>query len=282
MLKRFRKKIDIDSLDLERVYSIEEFEYISSLVKNRSLVIEGEPVDHFELSNTGKLIPIPPTTFKKELTVTKIANLLEDWNITTRQKGVVTTSQGGFRISRDKIVAPDVAFTPRKRVKKLSKKQMKTFQGRPWSPIFVVEVDDFDDSSYKNKNSKFAKIDAKMKDVYFAADTHVQLGWLIDPVHENTWVYKRNKNNKPFRREKGWHNLSGERFLPEFTLTINLITMEEIEDAPSSDPETSSSSGSSTDSSVEQSFVQCVYCDAWFVSKYLLVHHLKYGHDNVV
>lgn len=85
--------IELGFLDLNHVYSIEEFEYISNLVKNHSLVIDNKPIHHFELANNGKLIFVPSTTPNKEAVVVKIASLLEDWNVTTRQKGIVTTSQ---------------------------------------------------------------------------------------------------------------------------------------------------------------------------------------------
>ncbi|CAG8648816.1 4389_t:CDS:2, partial [Rhizophagus irregularis] len=74
----------------------------------------------------GKLIPIPPQeiiygskcrhlkNYSKFILVNStLFWTLKDWNVTTRQKEMVTTSQGGFRVSGDKIVAPDVTFTPR-------------------------------------------------------------------------------------------------------------------------------------------------------------------------
>ncbi|RGB36353.1 hypothetical protein C1646_758172 [Rhizophagus diaphanus] len=69
-----------------------------------------------------------PRASNKEAVVVKIVSLFKDWNVTIRQKGIVTTSQGGFQVSKDTIVAPDVAFTPKKRIQKLSKNQISTFE----------------------------------------------------------------------------------------------------------------------------------------------------------
>jgi len=60
----------------------------------------------------------------------------------SRQNGNVTGSQGGFKLETGEIIVPDVAFTPKKFHRNLDSRQRTTFQGRPFSPVFVVEVDD--------------------------------------------------------------------------------------------------------------------------------------------
>jgi hypothetical protein len=67
-----------------------------------------------------------------------------------------------------------------------------------------------------------------MKDIYFAQNMYVEFEWLIDPVNENIWVYKRNKHDQPFRQKKSWGDLSGDKFLPGFILDIDHIVMEEL------------------------------------------------------
>jgi len=137
-------QLDLDHLDLDRTYNLQEFEYISERLKNHPVKIDGKLIHHFERDKAGKLVPIPPTTIYKEAVVTKIAAQLEDWNIWCKQGGVVTTSQGGFKITDTEIRAPDVAFTPKKICRRLTKRQIWTFRGKKFSPTFVVEVDDFD------------------------------------------------------------------------------------------------------------------------------------------
>jgi len=136
--------LDLNNLDLDRAYSLREFEYISEQLKNRPIKIKEEFVHHFERDKAGKLVPMPPTTIYKEAVVAKIAYQLEDWNVGTKQGGVVTTSQGGFKLGNGEIRAPDVAFTSKEICHRLSNRQIWTFQGEAFSPTFVVEVNDFD------------------------------------------------------------------------------------------------------------------------------------------
>ncbi|CAG8666657.1 10664_t:CDS:1, partial [Paraglomus brasilianum] len=90
--------LDLDNLDLNRAYTPEEFEIISDQLKYRSLIIDDEPVCYFELDKSGKLVPIPPTVFRQEYAVLEIATQFKLWNEETRQKGAVTSSQGGFKL----------------------------------------------------------------------------------------------------------------------------------------------------------------------------------------
>ena len=137
--------LDLNNLDLDRAYSLREFEYISEQLQNRPIKIKEEFVHHFERDKAGKLVPIPPTTIYKEAVVAEIACQLGMWNTVTKQGGVVTTSQGGFKINNaGEIRAPDVAFTSKEICRRLSDRQLWTFQGEAFSPTFVVEVDDFD------------------------------------------------------------------------------------------------------------------------------------------
>ena len=136
--------MDLDNLDLNRTYTPEEFEIISDQLKYRSLIIDGEPICHFELNKSGKLVPIPPTVFRKEYAVASIVSQFHNWNEETRQKGAVTSSQGGFKLEGGGIVAPDVAYTSRDTCYRLDDSQLDSFQGEAYSPTVVVEVDDFE------------------------------------------------------------------------------------------------------------------------------------------
>ena len=109
------QEIDLDNLNLERSYTLEEFEYINSRLKNYTLEIDRHPVNLFELDENGKLVPMPQTPFKRERVVAEIARQLSNWNIQTRQNGGVTTSQGGFDFVVDHqpaIRVPNIAFIP--------------------------------------------------------------------------------------------------------------------------------------------------------------------------
>ncbi|CAG8766504.1 7983_t:CDS:2, partial [Acaulospora morrowiae] len=52
----YSAKVDIDNLDLNRIYTFDEFEFINEQLKTRTLVINGDPVNLFEFDK-GKLLP---------------------------------------------------------------------------------------------------------------------------------------------------------------------------------------------------------------------------------
>ena len=56
MSKVYCEKIDLENLDLKKVYTFEEFEYINEQFKTRTIQLNGKPINLFEYEN-GKLIP---------------------------------------------------------------------------------------------------------------------------------------------------------------------------------------------------------------------------------
>ncbi|KAF9347880.1 hypothetical protein BGX26_000671 [Mortierella sp. AD094] len=147
-------------------YSFEQFEVLNNWLKTHELVIDKVPISHFELEETGKLIPMPQTPIYKEVVVAEIARQIGAWNINSRQNGVITSSQGGFNISITggrQMRAPDVAFTTRETYRQLSMQQLNTFQGPAFSPVFVVEVEDL------TENAKLTSLTSKFKEEYFPA-----------------------------------------------------------------------------------------------------------------
>src|SRR5436190_1885840 len=113
--KDYSPEIDLENLDLERSYTLEEFEFINSRLKDTTLELNEQPVNLFELDENGKLVPMPQTPPIREGVVAEIARQLANWNILTRQGGLVTTSQGGYIFVVDheaNIRAPDVSFVP--------------------------------------------------------------------------------------------------------------------------------------------------------------------------
>ncbi|CAG8457482.1 16467_t:CDS:2 [Funneliformis caledonium] len=162
--KAYDQQIDLDNLDLKRTYTLEEFEYINNQLKNRTLEIDGKPINLFELDENGKLIPMPQATYNMELVVTEIARQLSNWNIFTRQGGSVTTSQGGFK------------FGTEESEDEITTQAGKKIRGEPFTPIFVVEVGDIRTDT---TNSAFIKADNRFKDEYFEDGTSIQLGFTL-------------------------------------------------------------------------------------------------------
>ncbi|CAG8628962.1 22380_t:CDS:2 [Gigaspora rosea] len=166
MLKANDKKIDVNNLNLDRSYTLEEFEFINDHLKTCTLEIDGQPINLFELDKNGKLIPMPQSPYAREIVVAEI-------NVWTKQNGSITSSQERFNfdIGGGKMIrAPDVAYTSKEIHRSLNKKQIWSFRGEPFTPVFVVEI------GYISSRSKFEELDRKFKDIYFANGTSVQLG----------------------------------------------------------------------------------------------------------
>ncbi|RHZ88066.1 hypothetical protein Glove_26g292 [Diversispora epigaea] len=229
MSSKAQQKIDLNDLDLNRIYTFEEFEYINDQLKYHTFEINGQPVNLFELDKNGKLIPMPQATINMEAVVSEIVRQLGNWNIQTDQGGAVTSSQGGFNFhvrGGRTIRAPDVSFTSKNVYRHLTQQQLWTFKGEPFTPMVVIEVSDtIKDSDTNKKKKAFDDLDEKFKFEYFAVGTSVQIGWLIDPKNERMWIYKRNEKGEVFRRERAWGGggIDGGDILPGFTLDVEMI-----------------------------------------------------------
>ncbi len=202
----------------DRVYTLNEFERFNDWLKTHDFVIDGTPVNHFERDTKGRLIPMPQTTLDKEPVVSEIARQVGDWNIHTRQNGVVTTSQGGYRFIGD-IRAPDVAFLPKGIYRGLTHEQLSTFQGPAFCPTFAVEVENF-----QTGNNEVDLI-AKFKQTYFPAG--LELGLMVDPINRKVFYFRRDADGVVRRREHLWFNDDGEatvvsgcEVLPGFRLKL--------------------------------------------------------------
>ncbi|RIA94018.1 hypothetical protein C1645_818680 [Glomus cerebriforme] len=260
--KVYNQEIDLNNLDLERSYTLKEFEYINSWLKNYTLEIDGHPVNLFELDKNGKLVPMLQTPCHREQIVAEIARQLCNWNIQTQQGGGVTTSQGGFNFVIDHqsaIRAPDIAFISQNTFLRLTDEQAWTFQGAPFTPTFLVEVADIGEDT---ENSKFKEVDERFKEELITRSTMVQLGWLIDPQHKQIYIYRRGRR----RSNPGWGDISGENVLPDFVLDMSLI--DRIIDPLPPTPQG------------PQRLRRCPDCNNTFNNNYELIKHLEKFHFN--
>ncbi|PKK41056.1 hypothetical protein RhiirC2_10276, partial [Rhizophagus irregularis] len=186
------------------------FEYINDQLKTRTIQLNGKPVNLFEFEN-GKLIPMPQTPYAREKVVSEIVRQLANWNIETHQNGGVTSSQGGFNFNvggQRTIRAPDVSFTPKQTDRNLNGLQNWTFQGQPFTPIFVVEVD------FIETEAQFQVFDDRFRNEIFAQGTSVELGFLVSIGQDNngqlvgtihSWRWYEN-SNAVRHYEHGWRN----------------------------------------------------------------------------
>ena len=97
-----------------------------------------------------------------------------------------------------KVKAPDVAFTPKDIYCGLDAQQLDTFQGAPFYPIFVVEVDDLSTAS------KLNTLTSKFLETYFPAG--VELGWLVDPINKTIFTFKKESDDVVGRRPHQWYD----------------------------------------------------------------------------
>ncbi|GBC33867.2 uncharacterized protein OCT59_019207 [Rhizophagus irregularis] len=208
--KVYCEKIDLENIDLKKVYTFKEFEYINDQLKTRTIQLDGKPVNLFEYKN-GKLIPMPQVPIARAAVVAEIVRQLGNWNIETHQNGRITSSQGGFDFNvggARTLRAPDVTFAPRQTTRSLNALQNWTFQGQPFTPIFVVEVD------FIQSESEFQAFDDRFRNEFFAPGTSVELGFL-------------NENNTVRHYEHGWRSMntwvSGQEILPGFELDVEMI-----------------------------------------------------------
>ncbi|CAJ0829798.1 13149_t:CDS:2 [Entrophospora sp. SA101] len=250
---------DLDNLDLNRTYTFEEFEFINEQLKTYTLEINETPVDLFEF-NKGKILPMPQNPISKEAVVCEISSQLRNWNVQTRENGIITTSQGGFdfNISGQRAIrAPDVAFIPKNIYRSLNHQQQWTFKGQqPFTLTCVVEV-----AVTQEGYQEFNDLDQKFREVYFATGSSVELGWLVDPQNKQIYIYRRRANRVVYRTSHGWNNVNGGNVLPGFTLEV-----EKIDDAISQ--KSSESSSSESDETIN-----CLKCGATFSNDYTFMKH---------
>ncbi|PKY46622.1 hypothetical protein RhiirA4_444419 [Rhizophagus irregularis] len=229
--KVYCEKIDLENIDLKKVYTFEEFEYINDQLKTRTIQLNGKPVNLFEYEN-GKLIPMPQTPYARGKVVLEIGRQLANWNIETHQNGGVTFSQGGFNFNvggQRTILAPDVSFTPKQTDRNLNSLQNWTFQGQPFTPIFIVEVD------FIETEAQFQVFDDRFRNKIFAQGTAVELGFLVSTGQDennqlvgNIHSWRRYENSDTVHHyEHGWRDMNttvnGQQILPGFILDVEMI-----------------------------------------------------------
>ena len=180
-----------------------------------------------------KLIPASMAVYNKEKICFEIAGLLRQWiKDHPEYGGHGTTSQGAFIFGSERdIRMPDVAYTPRVIDRELSHERGWTYQGKPYSPSFVVEVD-----TLTGPNSQRQALDYKMRHEYFPHG--VDLGWLIDPQHKIMVVYKRYSTGRVYCvGNTSWRDLTGDDVLPEFVVKAVTLDMVLNQEAGSTDEE---------------------------------------------
>ena len=137
------------------------------------------------------------------------ANLVTDLNIWARinKQGIVFDSSTGFDLPNGASRSPDAAWVRRERLAQLTASQKRKFL--PLCPDFVIELRSATDS-LRAAQDKMAEWVAN----------GVELGWLIDPVERNVYVYRP---GQPMEKLQNPATISGEPVLPDFGLDLATV-----------------------------------------------------------
>ena len=157
-----------------------------------------------ERNHLGQIIIMSPTGFNTSVYNSKLIYLLNAWNYQDK-KGIVTESNGGFRLPDSSIFAPDAAWISLERLKPVKKEEKDKFL--PACPEFVVEL--------RSKSDVLKTLKEKM---VRWIDNGVLLAWLIDPTQKKTYVYRQDGSIEIV--EGFEQKLSGEKVLEGFELDL--------------------------------------------------------------
>ncbi|RUS18314.1 hypothetical protein BC937DRAFT_88929 [Endogone sp. FLAS-F59071] len=254
-------KLDFRRLDLSRTYTENELEDINEWLKTKNVGLDVEsakqynfdvPIDHFELSPTGKLIPKKEAPIEKEAIVEGIILQLRKWITETKYNGDISSSFRVLAVSNGPTIpGPDIALIPR-----ASNGQLNT---KIFNPIFVIEVENV------TRKPKLEVLIKKYKTYYFTSN--IKLVWLIDPINQNIYRLVEEKDGIVRSRKRGWDVISAGDILPNFTLNLKVLNAAVSQ-------ETSELLESETD---DEQFI-CSECKKVFEDSDLLEKHFARNH----
>jgi len=164
----------------------------------------------------------------------------------------------------------------------LDEEQRRSFQGDLFSPTFAVEVEDL------IATGKLSELTHRFKDTYFPEG--LKLGWLVDPINKEVYVFKRDKDGTVRRRNHAWYDtdgiatvLDGRDVLPGFELKLWQIdeVMSQVCFMPcnrESYPDHHLSQDSSESEPSDDEDSACPKCGKSFDNTHHLIEHLEEEH----
>ncbi len=152
-----------------------------------------------ERNAKNQIIIMSPTSSETGRLNAAISGELYIWNRRSGL-GVVFDSSTGFQLPNGAERAPDASWIQQERWEALLPSQKQSFA--PIVPDFVLEL--------RSSGQSLAELKSKMEE-YLSCGA--QLGWLVDPSNQCTWVYAINESVQkvPFNTP-----LSGAAILPGF------------------------------------------------------------------
>ena len=160
-----------------------------------------------EHTTSGTLIVNPPTGSESGKRNAKIITQLGVWAEANEQLGEYFDSSTGFELPNGANRSPDASWVQKKKWDALTPDQRKGFA--PLCPDFVVEL--------RSETDSLKDLRAKMQEYM---NNGAQLGWLIDPINMQVEIYRSGKAVEVIENPT---TLSGEEYLPGFTLTLKRV-----------------------------------------------------------
>jgi Uma2 family endonuclease len=159
-----------------------------------------------ERSAKGELIIMPPTGGETGRSNFRLNVHFGNWALANGQ-GEGFDSSTIFKLPNGANRSPDVSWVRRERWEALTPEQRRKFP--PLCPDFVIEL--------RSDSDRLSVLQEKMQEYI---TNGAQLGWLLDPLHRQVWIYRPNAEplclNNPER-------VSGEPELPDYVLPLNEI-----------------------------------------------------------
>ena len=161
----------------------------------------------FERASTGQIIFTLPKGGETGILNSTIITKLYSWNKIINP-GVVFDSSTGFKLPNQATRSPDASWVKKERWEKLSSEEKKKFP--PLCPDFVVEI--------RSENDTIVEIQNKMNE-YF--ENGCQLGWIIDPVEQQVYIYQVGKEFEIISSFD--EKINGGAVLTGFELDLNIL-----------------------------------------------------------
>jgi Uma2 family endonuclease len=160
----------------------------------------------FEMTAEGELIVMPPTRTLTGARNAEISAQLRNW-ARHDGRGIATDSSTGFVLPNGARRSPDVAWTPKTEIEKLSPQSREGF----WHlcPAFVIEL--------RLQSDRLRTLRAKMQEY---VDNGAKLGWLIDPESRGFEIYRPGR--EPERLENAG-SVKGEGPVEGFVLDLRTV-----------------------------------------------------------
>jgi Uma2 family endonuclease len=161
----------------------------------------------FERESDGTIVMMEPTISYSGYFNATLSGELGLWN--RRMKlGYVFDSSTGFKLPDGAVRSPDASFVLKERCEALTEKEKNSFA--PFCPDFVVEL--------MSPSDDPEELQEKMQ-MYIS--NGCRLSWLIDPKHEEVFIYK---SAITFKVIEGFdQTISGDEVLPEFGLDLTIF-----------------------------------------------------------